>query len=217
MNDFGKLLETAGIPMYLNVIVFIVVIAVIIERTIFYVMHGRMNIDKFTSHLIKLMENNQLEQAIKYSTIDHAVCKVFNAGVKRADNNPMEISMAMNAEQMKVTTQLEKRISSLWALANIATLLGLIGTVFGLITSFGSMRDIPPEKKTEILSAGISEALWNTAIGLTIAVICMTGHFFLSTASKKLVAELEHSAVNLENFLILRSKKLREEKEVAGR
>jgi biopolymer transport protein ExbB/TolQ len=103
---------------------------------------------------------------------------------------------------MRVTPSLEKRIANLWSLANIATLIGLIGTILGLIRSFRALQSISPEQKAAFLARGISEALNNTAVGLTIAVACMIGHLALSGVSKKLVQDLEISAVTLENYLV---------------
>jgi biopolymer transport protein ExbB/TolQ len=86
-------------------------------------------------------------------------------------------------------------------MANIATLLGLIGTIFGLISAFKSLQFAAPEQKQALLSAGISEAMYNTAFGLSIAVTCIIGHMLLTNRAKAMIEELETVSVKVENLL----------------
>ena len=101
-----------------------------------------------------------------------------------------------------VTPDLKKRIAALWSIANIATLLGLLGTISGLIKSFAAVASASPEQRSALLSKGIAEAMYNTAFGLGIAVTCMIGHVFLSAMAKKQQQELEGFAMKLENLLV---------------
>jgi biopolymer transport protein ExbB len=100
-----------------------------------------------------------------------------------------------------VTPLLKKRVQILWSIANIATLVGLLGTVVGLIRAFGAVSAAKPEERSALLAKGISEALNNTAMGLGIAVTCIIAHAILSSASKKQVSDLEAFALKLENLL----------------
>jgi biopolymer transport protein ExbB len=100
-----------------------------------------------------------------------------------------------------VTPLLKKRVQILWSIANIATLVGLLGTVVGLIRAFGAVSAAKPEERSALLAKGISEALNNTAMGLGIAVTCIIAHAILSSASKKQVSDLETFALKLENLL----------------
>ena len=97
--------------------------------------------------------------------------------------------------------ELDKRIGSLWTLANIATLVGLLGTISGLIRAFGALANAAPAQRSALLAAGISEAMWNTAMGLGIAVIAMTFHLVLHGQQKKIKQEMELSTMKLENLL----------------
>ena len=85
---------------------------------------------------------------------------------------------------------------------NIVTLIGLLGTITGLIHSFGAVAHAPPETRAQLLSAGISEAMWNTALGLGIAVLCMIFHLYLHSAAKKIKQDMELSTMKLENLLL---------------
>jgi biopolymer transport protein ExbB/TolQ len=125
----------------------------------------------------------------------------------KIDKGTLEISTAIDEELMRVSPLLEKRIPSLWSLANIATLIGLLGTIYGLIRAFSALAAVSPEQKAAFLARGISEAMNNTAVGLGIAILCMIGHLILSGRSKKMISDLDISAVTFENFLLLHNKK----------
>jgi biopolymer transport protein ExbB/TolQ len=203
MNTLSSLVQHGGLPMYLNFGVSVVVIAIIVERLITLFMQYRINTESFLRAILNLIKNGQLDRALKYcESAKLAIAKVCRAGLLKANRGSMEISTAIDEELMRVMPGLEKRIASLWSLANIATLIGLIGTIFGLIRAFSGLASVSPEQKAAFLAKGISEALNNTAVGLTIAVICMIGHLILSNISKKLVTDLETSAVTLENYLV---------------
>ncbi|MDY0061707.1 MAG: MotA/TolQ/ExbB proton channel family protein [Myxococcota bacterium] len=206
MEQIYHILKEGGWPMYINVfVVSVVSLAVVLERLVALFLQFRINPENFTNTMINLVKQGNLDRALKYcASTKLAIARVCRAGLLKANKGIMDISAGIDEEMMRVTPHLEKRIASLWALANIATLMGLIGTIFGLITSFKGLEGVSPEEKTAFLSRGISEALNNTAIGLTIAVCCMTGHLILSNISKKLVNEIEINAVTLENFLIQR-------------
>jgi biopolymer transport protein ExbB/TolQ len=91
-------------------------------------------------------------------------------------------------------------------LANIATLIGLLGTISGLIKAFAAVAFAEPSQKSALLSKGISEAMYNTALGLGIAVICMIFHLILHGQQKKIRHDMERSTMKLENLLTLKAK-----------
>jgi biopolymer transport protein ExbB len=104
-----------------------------------------------------------------------------------------------------VLPALEKRIASLWTFANLATLIGLLGTIRGLIRAFAAVGTIDdPSQKTAMLSAGISEAMWNTFLGLLIAVVAMFFHLILNGMAKRQKHEMEKATMKLENLLTLK-------------
>ena len=96
----------------------------------------------------------------------------------------------------------------LWSLANIATLIGLLGTVSGLIATFASISrpDLSPSEKQSLLSNGIAEAMYNTALGLGIAVFCMITHVLLHTRSKSIQHDLEGIVERTFNLLTITNK-----------
>jgi biopolymer transport protein ExbB/TolQ len=111
------------------------------------------------------------------------------------------VAQAIEESLVDVTPMIKKRIQILWSLANIATLIGLLGTVAGLIRAFGAVSAAKPEERSALLTKGISEALNNTAMGLGIAVLCIIAHAVLSSISKRQNSDLEAFSLKLENLL----------------
>lgn len=206
MESIYDIFKHGGVPLYLNVlIVSVISLAIIVERLIVLIRHARIDAEHFTTTMIKFVKQGNVDQAMKLcQSTGHPIARVCRAGLQKANGGIVEISAAIDEEMMRAIPALEKRVGALWALANIATLIGLIGTIFGLITSFKGLAGVSPEEKTTFLAAGISEALNNTAVGLTIAVGCMIGHLLLTNMSKKIVQSMELNASTLENFLIQR-------------
>jgi biopolymer transport protein ExbB/TolQ len=207
METLAAILREAGLPIYINLCVSVFVVATIIERIIALFFMYRIDADQFVQTIIKAVRAKEIDKAMKICAASKApVARLCKSGLSQANAGALEISTAIDEELMRVTPLLEKRIASLWSLANIATLIGLLGTIYGLIRAFSALAQISPEQKAAFLARGISEAMNNTAVGLAIAILCMVGHLILSGTSKKMLADLDVSAVTFENFLILRER-----------
>ena len=129
----------------------------------------------------------------------------MKSGLTQVNRGEDAIVAAIDESLSEALPQLEKRIPWLWTLANLATLIGLLGTIRGLIRAFKAVGTIDdPAQKSAMLSAGIAEAMWNTFLGLLIAVICMAAHLVLHSMAKKQKTEMEKAAQRLENLLVLR-------------
>lgn len=202
LDGIKEFFETGGPFMYVNLVFSAVAIALIIERSIALF---RMSLpgQAFMAQLIKQVREGHIERAMKLcAAAPHAaLAQVLRAGLSRANRGEQEIAAALEEAILEQTPMLQKRIASLWSLANIATLTGLIGTISGLIGSFKALGKASPSQKAELLSKGISEAMNNTAFGLSIAVICIIGHLLLTNRSKAMIEELELNSMRLENLL----------------
>lgn len=202
MHAFAKFLEDGGTFMYFNLVTSMVALAIIVDRAIFFLGKGSVNAKAFLEQIRKLVLATNIERAVKLCSATEApVAQVAKAGLQRVHKGEIAIAQAIEETLVDVTPHLKKRIQSLWSIANIATLLGLLGTVTGLIKAFGAVSAAKPEERTALLANGISEALNNTALGLGIAVACIIAHAFLSAASKKQVSDMEAFSLKLENLL----------------
>ncbi len=200
--------EEGGFFMYVNLVTSVATIAIIVERIIFLVFKYNINGEAFMEQVQKLVMQNQVDRAIKLCNAapTAALPRVIRAGLTRANKNEIEIQSAVEEAILDVLPGLKKRTDNLQHIANIATLIGLLGTVTGLIRAFGAVALASADQKAMILSKGISEAMNNTAFGLSIAVTCIIAHLFLSNTTRKIIDELDQYSVKLINMLYLRNK-----------
>jgi biopolymer transport protein ExbB/TolQ len=189
--------------MYVNLGVSALVVALIAERLVFFLGKSSVNAKAFLEQIRKLVLANNVDRAVKLCSATTApVAQVARAGLQRMHKGEIAIAQSIEETLVDVTPMLKKRIQVLWSLANIATLIGLLGTVLGLIHAFGAVGAAKPEERSALLSNGISEALNNTAMGLGIAVTCIIAHAILGGFSKRHVADIEGFALKLENLLV---------------
>jgi biopolymer transport protein ExbB len=204
MQGFAKFLSDGGTLMYFNLGTSAIVLSMIIERLYFFLVRSSVNARAFLENVRKLVLANNVDRAVKLCSATSApVAQVAKAGLQRVHRGEIAVAQAIEESLVDVTPLLKKRIQILWSLANIATLIGLLGTVLGLIHAFGAVGapGVKPEQRSQILSNGISEALNNTALGLGIAVTCIIGHAVLGSISKRQTADLEAFSLKLENLL----------------
>lgn len=202
MQGFAKFLEEGGTFMYFNLLVSGVVLSIIVERLIFFLVKSSVNARAFLENIRKLVLANNLDRAVKLCSATTApVAQVAKAGLQRFHRGEIVVAQAIEEALVDVTPLLKRRVQILWSLANIATLIGLLGTVVGLIRAFGAVAAAKPEERSTLLAKGISEALNNTAMGLGIAVTCIIAHAILGAMSKRQTADLEAFSLKLENLL----------------
>lgn len=207
MAELGHIIETGGAPMIANIFFLMVSIAIIIDRTIAVFFQLNLNGGRFMSQIEKLVVSDNIDKAVKLCNAapKAALARVLRAGLTRANRGVLEIGNAIEEETLSVTPQVMKRVAALWSLANIAVLVGLFGTVLGLIKAFKAIGFAAPEDKQRLLTNGISEAMNNTAFGLLIAVICIVGHLVISSQAKSIVEQIELHSLKLENMLARRA------------
>jgi biopolymer transport protein ExbB len=201
--------KTNPIFLIVNMIVSVFVLTIIVERAAFQLGRYRVNSKEFFAQIKKLVAAGNIDRAIKLcDASDYPILQLVKAGLTHANKGADEIDAALSEKLSELKPQVEKRIGTLWSLANIATLVGLIGTVAGLIHTFASIAaaGLSQADKQRMLSNGIAEAMYNTAFGLSIAVCCMIAHVFLHTRGKNIQHDLESTTERVFNLLTVSSK-----------
>ena len=198
-------------PIFLlgNMVVSAIVLTIVVERFIFQMTKYRVNSKEFFAQVKKLVAAGNIDRAIKLcEASDFPILQLVKAGLTHANKGPDEIDAALSEKLSDLKPAAEKRIAALWSLANIATLIGLLGTVFGLIHTFAAVGapGLSPGDKQRILSNGIAEAMFNTAMGLGIAVFCMIAHVILHTRAKNIQHDLEGVVERTFNLLTITNK-----------
>ena len=193
----------------INLVVSAIVIAVIVERVAFQLGKYRVNSKEFFAQIKKLVTAGNIDRAIKLCDAgDYPTLQLVKAGLTHANKGPDEIDAAMSEKIGELKPNVEKRIGSLWSLANIATLVGLLGTVLGLIHTFGAVAapGLSAADRQRILANGIAEAMYNTAMGLGIAVTCMIAHLILHQRAKNIAHDLDATQERVFNLLTIQTR-----------
>jgi biopolymer transport protein ExbB/TolQ/biopolymer transport protein ExbD len=165
------------------------------------------SINKYTDYdAAALFE--QVKQFIELKKFDEAVqlCstgnyralpRIIGAGIKKSTITPALVTNAMTEESIHMAAALERRLSYLVMISNSSTLLGLLGTVFGLIMSFAAVGspNIAAVEKTALLASGISAAMNSTLVGLTISIICIAIYAWLKNRVETAINEIDRFAV----------------------
>lgn len=195
--------------MVMNLCCSAIVLTIVVERFRFQATRYRVNSKEFFAQIKKLVTAGNIDRAIKLCEAeDYPVLQLVRAGLTQSNKGPDEIDAALSEKLSELKPEAEKRVGALWSLANIATLIGLLGTVFGLITTFQAIAraGLSQSDKQAMLSNGIAEAMFNTALGLGIAVFCMITHIVLHTRAKKIQHDLETTMEKTFNLLTLQQR-----------
>lgn len=192
---------------FVNMCVLALVLAIISERFVYILSKYRVNTTEFMAQIRKLVQAGNIDRAIKLcEAAPLPLLQVVKSGLTQVNRGEDAVIASMEERMSELMPELERRIASLWTLANIATLIGLLGTITGLIKAFGAVANEDASERAAMLSAGISEAMWNTALGLGIAVLCMIFHLIIHGMAKRIKTDMERATMKLENLLLLKGR-----------
>lgn len=192
--------------MYPILAVAVVGLSITIERVL-YLRKAKAENRKLWSELIPLVNKGDLAGAESLAMAsDSAIARIFGYGIARSrtSNKREDVEMSMEESLMEVSPLLERRTHYLATFANVATLLGLLGTIIGLINGFAAVGTVNPAEKADLLSAAVSEAMNCTAFGLLVAVPLLVIHAWLSSQTNELIDSLEMASVKFLNALGLK-------------
>jgi biopolymer transport protein ExbB/TolQ len=206
MQAIAEAFDSGGGWMYVIAFTSVVGLGIIVERFIFLFFKYNINANAFMGQIQKLVMANNIDRAIKLCNAapNAALPKVIKAGLTRANKGELEISNAIEEATLEVVPIVQKRTPTLGGVANVATLLGLLGTIVGLIQAFAALESAAPDQRAAALAKGISVAMNTTAFGLIVAIPCMTAQMFLQAVTTKILNEIDQYSVKLENLLVSR-------------
>ncbi|MBN1578656.1 MAG: MotA/TolQ/ExbB proton channel family protein [Chitinispirillaceae bacterium] len=178
--------------------------AVVLERIIFYYLFCGGNGLQLVSRLVQAIGNDNIADAKKIITrgsspltkLLRRAVEMYSTGIPFA-----EIQEGIEEAAIQQVPRLSQRLNYLSLCANIATLLGLLGTISGLQLSFSALASVEAAKKATMLASGISQAMITTAFGLIVAVPCMVVYTFLANKQARLTRDLDEATVRFLNFL----------------
>jgi len=205
--------QTGGAFMYPILIVFALGLAISIERYIKLTYERRIN-SKMWNKLQPVLAQADFNTAREMVNSDDksTISKLMAMGLERqgAVRRRDDIEIAMEESMMEIIPQLEKRTPFIALFSNICTLLGLLGTIMGLIQAFTAVANANPAEKADLLSASISVAMNTTAFGLMAGIPLLIVHAFLTSRTGEIVNSLEMASVKTLNVISSASKRQRD-------
>jgi biopolymer transport protein ExbB/TolQ len=196
--------KQGGFFLYPIALIWVIGLVIAVERFVYLTKVGSGN-RRLWDTLQPLFETGNFKQALLSvsSAEDGSLAQVMRYGMSRVESARRrdDIEKAMEESLVEVIPHLERRTHYLAALANIGMLMGLFGTVLGLINAFAAVAQANPAEKASLLSASISVAMNNTALGLLVAITLLLSHLYLETKTTNIVDSLEVASVKFLNSL----------------
>lgn len=214
MLDFIAHKFEEGGPEVMASITFVLFLSlvIVVERAYrYWLQYDLANSSGFMAAVQKMVMNNSIENAIR-------LCKkarpkllpyVMSEGLKRANDSTEEIQHALDTATLTAIPKLTKILPFIGTTANVATLLGLLGTLFGLMKSFGAAAKLTGSAKQTALASGIAEALTATSYGLGTALMCLLAYGVLMLKQSAIVDDINRNSARLVDLLYTRKMKIK--------
>ena len=202
-----KFFQEGGLFMYPIAIVLGLGLAIALERWLFLTMTTAKNKALWNS-VTPYLKSGNLAGAMQVTAKSKAaIAQIMTYGLNRVRSarRREDVEQAMEESLMEVMPRLEKRTHYLATFANIATLLGLLGTIIGLISAFTAVATANPADKADLLSASISVAMNTTAFGLIVAIPLLLVHTLLQAKTTEIIDSLEMASVKFLNAITERA------------
>ena len=204
MSDFFDFLRTNFFHVLPILIAGAFAVSIIVERSrALFQVYPIKDTQGFFDRLTELVMGGKLGDAMAFCDKypGKPVAKVAKQALMRAHQPESLIEHGLELAVGEATQHIQRRTSFLATIANVATLLGLFGTIAGLISSFEAVGHADPQQKATLLANGISMAMNATMLGLGVAIPSMIAFSFLMNRTNRLIAEVDHSAVRTLDIL----------------
>lgn len=209
MDALLQSFSEGGLFMWPILIVGFVTIAIVGERLYVLFFKALNRKDEFTREMRKLILSGNFVKAVKLANTEASpLARIVKAGLLQIRRSDDVIQSTMDEAALLEVPYLERRTGYLAMLSNVATLMGLLGTIVGLIHSFGAVAKADAATKSTLLANGISEAMNCTAFGLIVAIPALLAYAVLQSRTQKCVDEINEGSVRIVNLILLNRDKL---------
>ncbi len=213
IDTLHKHFSGGGIWMWPITLAGLFAIVIVIERVISLYFRSNVNKDAFVAQITTLIVAGNLDKTIKFVTGQPTtpLTNVVKAGLMRVNKSDAEVQSALDEATLRELPKLERRTGYLAMIGNVSTLLGLLGTIGGLIKCFASVSKpgVDPALKSQILADGIAEAMNCTAFGLIIAIPTLVAFSTLNGKTQHLIDDINETAVSVLNLIVANRDKLK--------
>ena len=212
LSTIIKFFQDCGLFIYPSALIMALGVTIAIERFIFLTKARNQN-RKIWAQVLPMLQKGQLRDVQSMTAqSDAAVGKIVSYGLTRMQSpgRREDFDAAMEEGMMEIVPRLEKRTHYIATFANVITLVGLLGTIIGLIKGFTAVAQVNPAEKAEMLSASISIAMNNTAFALAVAIPFLLIHSFLMARAGEIVDSLEAAKISFLNLVQRQSHEAKE-------
>lgn len=202
MSSLAHHFQEGGWGMYPILFWQVLAIGIIIERAM-YLYKASINREVFLATMQKCILAGDIGRAIKLCSAANApLARIVKAGLMKVNRPDHEVQAAMDEAALVELPKIEHRTPLLALFANLAMLSGLLGTVGGLIVSFGAVANADASSKATMLAKGISEAMNCTFFGLCAAIIALIGFAAHNNKTQKLLDDINAATVQVVNLVV---------------
>ena len=203
MDTLIRFFQDGGMFMYPIAIILVAGMSIAIERLVSISAAKRKNWAAFED-LLPMIQRRDFKAALNYAGQSESdIANIYGAGISRMTSSTRreDVEYAMEEGLMETIPKLEKRTAYIATLANISTLMGLLGTIIGLIAAFTAVATAAPSEKATLLSQSISVAMNTTAFGLISAIPLLLAHTVLQSRTAEIIDSLEMAGVKFLNLI----------------
>lgn len=202
MSNVLHFIEAGGIVMIPLLLMSLASIAIIVERWMVYKQDGDIA-PGLTKRVARLIEEDAIDDALRAcDSRSGPVAACLAAIIRSRDLGVAHVERKVQEVGEKYFQRLEKFLPILDTTTTISPLLGLLGTLFGMIGTFQAISGSRDQNANDKILAGVGEALYATASGLTLAVICFVAYNYFSARQRTVISATEQSATTLINAMV---------------
>jgi biopolymer transport protein ExbB len=211
MWEVFKTLSQGGVMMFVNLGVSIAVVAIVLLRIYALWFKYRISASAFADTIVAAVDQGNYANAIQLTSqrSDHPLAAVTKDVLMKADRSDKEIERAYEASMAREMPRFRRLTAFLPQGGNLATLIGLLGTIHGLIEAFGGAQAEDAATRQEVLAKGITVAFYNTFFGLSIAVFCAITYIIINGRQTLLSEQIENAINRVRDRIMDRNKQMR--------
>ncbi|MBK8480342.1 MAG: MotA/TolQ/ExbB proton channel family protein [Proteobacteria bacterium] len=201
IQTVNEAFKEGGWGMWPILLLSIAAVGVMVDRAV-YLMRSAIDKREFLGLMQRLIAQGNVAQAIKVcSGTSRPLTRIVQAGLTRVNRSDAEVQAAMDEAALHEMPLLERRTGYLAMIGNVATLAGLLGTIVGLIHSFGAVGSVDPSQKASLLARGISEAMNCTAFGLLVGIVSLLAFSVLNGKTQAILDDVHEVTAQVMNLI----------------
>lgn len=199
--------------MFVNLGVSIAAVAVVIMRIYVLWIRSRFSASSFADTIVGSIEQGNYAGALQVASREkHVLASISKDILMKADRSDKEIDRAFDSSSSREIPKFKRLTAFLPQAGNLATLVGLVGTIYGLIEAFGGAQAEDAAERQQVLAKGITIAFYNTFFGLSIAVFCAIAFMIINGRQTVLLEQMENAINRIKDGLMDRNRALRAER-----